>query len=148
MDRLVLAFAALAVLVTVLRTTSEHMTNEELMDTLKTFGEKGSTKKKSKTASDTNELALYGPKGVPSPPPPKPAPTPTGKPTGNVSQYPEVYGPDIVLTPGKKPSKNGTQESDKVSDSTYEFNPDLKNAFPTETNEPQPYLNDFSKIQR
>lgn len=146
MERLLLGLIVLAILVTALQTTTEHMTNKDLMDTLKTFGEHGTSSKKNKTPGDTNELPVYGPKGVPSPPPPKPTPSSGGK-SGDGSQYPEIYGPDIVLTPGKH-SKNGKHESDTVTDSTYEFNPDLKNAFPTETNEPQPYLNDFSKIQR
>lgn len=144
MERLLLGLFVLSILVTVLRTSSEHMTNKDLMDTLKTFGNHGTSSKK-KTSAETNELPVYGPKGVPSPPAPKPS---SGKkPGSDGSQYPEIYGPDVILTPGK-PSKNGKHESDSVTDSTYEFNPDLKNAFPTETNEPQPYLNDFSKIQR
>lgn len=147
MERLLLGLLVLVILVTVLRSTSEHMTNKDLIDTLKTFGDNGSSSKKKKTPSQTNELPVYGPKGVPSPPAPKPTPSSGGKPGSDGSQYPEIYGPDVVLTPGK-PSKNGKHESDSVTDSTYEFNPDLKNAFPTETNEPQPYLNDFSKIQR
>lgn len=147
MERFLLGLAVLAILVTVLRTTSEHMTNKDLMDTLKTFGEHGTSSTKKKTSSETNELPLYGPKGVPSPPAPKPTPSSGGKSGAGSSQYPEVYGPDIVLTPGK-PHQNGKETSDSVTDPTYDFNPDLKNAFPTETNEPQPYLNDFSKIQR
>ena len=115
------------------------------MDTLKTFGEQGTTKKK--TSGTTNELPVYGPKGVESPAPPKPTPSSNGKSGTDGSQYPEIYGPDITLTPGR-PHQNGKHQSDVVTDSTYDFNPDLKNAFPTETNEPQPYLNDFSKIQR
>lgn len=146
MEKLLLGLLVLAILVTVLRTTNEYMTNKDLMDTLKTFGEHGTSSKK-KTSGETNELPVYGPKGVPSPPAPNPTPSSGGKSGSNGSEYPEIYGPDIILTPGK-PSKNGKETSDSVTDSTYNFNPDLKNAFPTETNEPQPYLNDFSKIQR
>lgn len=145
MERLLLGLACLVVVIMALQTTSEHMTNKDLMDTLKTFGEHGTTKK-SKTSGETNELPVYGPKGVVSPPAPKPTPSSSSNST-NGSQYPEIYGPDVTLTPGK-PRQNGKQQSDSVTDSTYDFNPDLKNAFPTETNEPQPYLNDFSKIQR
>lgn len=122
--------------------TTEHMTNEDLVSTLKTFGEKGTKPAKKKVTGQKDEIEIYGPKGQPSPPEPKPAPS-SGK--GGTSEYPEIFGPDVILTPGKK-TKNGKHESDKVEDETYDFNPDLKNAFPT-SSEPQPFLGDFSKIQ-
>ena len=123
--------------------STEHMTNDDLVSTLKTFGEKGTKTTKKKVSGQQDELEIYGPKGVPSPPEPKPAP-PNSKDT--TSEYPEIFGPDVILTPGKK-SKNGKHESDNVEDQTYDFNPDLKNAFPTTGSEPQPFLGDFSKIQ-
>ena len=122
--------------------STEHMTNEDLVSTLKTFGKKGSKSTQKKVTGQQDELQIYGPKGVPSPSEPKPAPA-SGK--AGSSEYPEIYGPDVILTPGKK-TKNGKHESDKVEDQTYDFNPDLKNAFPT-SSEPQPFLGDFSKIQ-
>lgn len=132
----------LAAFVFLILWSTEHMTNEDLVSTLKTFGEKGSKPAKKKVSGQKDELEIYGPKGVPSPPEPKPAPS-SGK--GGSSEYPEIYGPDVVLTPGKK-VKNGKHESDKVEDQTYDFNPDLQHAFPT-SSEPQPFLGDFSKIQ-
>lgn len=132
----------LAALIFMLVWSREHMTNEDLISTLKTFGETGTKTTKKKVSGQKDELEIYGPKGVPSPPEPKPAPSSNKSET---SEYPEIFGPDVILTPGKK-SKNGKHESDKVEDQTYDFNPDLKNAFPT-SSEPQPFLGDFSKIQ-
>lgn len=61
------------------------------------------------------------------------------------AKYPEIYGPDLVMPPGKKPFEKPTEETG--DDSYFGINPDLKAAFPTD-GPPQPYLADFSKIQR
>lgn len=61
------------------------------------------------------------------------------------SKYPEIYGPDLVMPPGTKPFEKPAEET--ADDSYFGINPDLKKAFPTE-GAPQPYLADFSKIQR
>jgi hypothetical protein len=121
----------------------EKMTNEDLLATLKTFGEKG-TKPKSK---DSNEAPIYGPK-APKMADPTPAPSSNGKGDGT-NTYPDIYGPEITPVPGqkKKTCKPGQHKSDCADDKTYQFNPDFKNAFPTEENEPQPFLTDFSKFQ-
>lgn len=141
---IVVGFFLLAVLLFFLSSSTEHMTNEDLVSTLKTFGEKGTKPQKKKVSGQKDELPIYGPKGEPSPPQPEPEPTPSsGK--GTSSVYPEIYGPDVIMTPGKK-VQNGKHESDKVEDQTYDFNPDLQHAFPT-SSEPQPFLGDFSKIQ-
>jgi len=120
----------------------EHMTNEDLLSALKTFGEK--TPSKPKNRNTENELPIYGPEAS-APAEPTPAP-PSGNSHGDSSLYPQIYGPDIVATPGKK-QKNGKHESDNTEDSNYDFNPDLKHAFPT-SGPPQPFLADFSKFQR
>jgi len=142
MNYIILGLLILATLVVVLRPMTEHMTNDDLMSTLKTFGEQGTKPKKKKQTSEKDKLPIYGPSGVLAPPPPKPAPSSKGK---DGSQYPEIYGPDVVLTPGKK-SSNGKHESDNTEDDTYDYNPDLQKAFPVE-GPPQPFLGDFSKIQ-
>lgn len=61
------------------------------------------------------------------------------------ANYPEIYGPDLVMPPGTKPFEKTSDES--ADDSYFGINPDLKKAFPTD-GAPQPYLTDFSKIQR
>jgi len=69
--------------------------------------------------------------------------------------YPQIYGPDVVATPGTntigsgssgKGTTSGLVSSDQVDQPTYEFNPDLKNAFPYD-GPPQPFLTNFKKIQ-
>jgi hypothetical protein len=69
--------------------------------------------------------------------------------------YPQIYGPDVVSTPGTntigsgssgKGTTSGLVSSDQVDQPTYEFNPDLKNAFPYD-GPPQPFLTNFKKIQ-
>lgn len=120
----------------------ESMTNKDLLDTLKTFGDHGTPPKKKE---DPDYAPIYGPKTT-SVADPKPShQTKKGKGT-DASSYPDIFGPDMNITPGKK-CKSGTHESDATCDSTYEFNPDLKKAFPSAEGDPQPFLTDFSKLQ-
>jgi hypothetical protein len=122
----------------------EHMTNEDLLSTLKTFGDKAPPKKKANPA-DTNEIPIYGPR-APQVTPADPSKTKLSPTVSGV--YPDIYGPEITAAPGTKPGTkpNSKHESDKVDDKTYEFNPDLQKAFPTD-GPPQPFLTDFAKIQ-
>lgn len=111
---------------------TERMTNKAVA---KTHGEQA-----------PSELPLYGPNATA--PPPEPSGTsPSSKGSGSSGgTYPMIYGPDAILAPGTKPP-SGKTSSDDTSDPTYEFNPDLKKAFPTE-GPPQPFLTDFSKFQK
>jgi hypothetical protein len=143
----------------------EHMTNEQLIDTLKTFGEQGTSSSSSKTSGQSSQ-AIYGPSA--SPPP---VPTNTGAGGGKTvaGPYPQIFGPDVTNAPGTKPgsgsalggsdlsgggvganggSANGFVYSDQPGPQgqTHEFNPDLAKAFPVD-GPPQPFLTDFSKIQ-
>lgn len=126
----------------------EHMTNEDLLSTLKTFGDKAPPKKKANPA-DVDHVPIYGPR-APQVVPADPSKTNLAPTVAGV--YPDIYGPEITAAPGTKPgSKPGSNPSskhtsDEVEDKTYEFNPDLQKAFPTE-GPPQPFLTDFSKIQ-
>lgn len=142
MDAIIWGIVLLCIAVLFLYGTREHMTNADLLSTLKTFGEQ--TPPKAKNRNTQNELPMYGPEAS-APAEPTPAP-PSGNPHGDSSLYPQIYGPDIVATPGKKP-KNGKTQSDNTEDSNYDFNPDLQRAFPT-NGPPQPFLGDFSKFQR
>lgn len=74
MNYIILGLLALAVLIAVLRPMTEHMTNEDLMTALKTFGEEGTKPKKKKQSSEKDQLPIYGPMGIMSPPAPKPTP--------------------------------------------------------------------------
>ena len=120
----------------------EHMTNSDLLSTLKTFGEKG-TKKQKKDPSKDNELPIMGPKAEIDPADKKKKEASKG--TNLSGTYPDIYGPDVPKIPGTKQTA-GKTVSDEPNDETYEFNPDLKNAFPVE-GPPQPFLTDFSKFQ-
>ena len=142
MEYLWLAIVFLALAIIVLYKPREGMTNKDLLSTLNKF----STTSKPKLTP--NEEPIYGPK-VPEVEEPAPAP-PAGNNGDGTSVYPDIYGPEITPVPGKKKAKHGKKgkhESDNVEDDTYEFNPDFKNAFPTDDNEPQPFLTDFSKFQ-
>ena len=113
-------------------TTTEHMTNKDLISTLKTFGDKGTPPSKKKTPI---EAPIYGPR---APPVEHPTPSKPGKiPSGGV--YPDIYGPEYQGLPGTKPIQSNT------TDDVYTFNPDLQKAFPTD-GEPKPFLTDFSKF--
>ncbi len=119
------------------------MTNKDLLATLNTFGKAGTKQKK----MEPNEEPIYGPKTTKVEEPVPSNSGGTGDDTNSV--YPDIYGPEVVQIPGqkKKKSSTGKHESDAASDETYEFNPDYKNAFPTDENEPQPFLTDYSKFQ-
>ena len=118
------------------------MTNDDLLDTLKTFGHKG-TKSKSK---DVHQEALYGPKTTKIE---EPKPSASGKKPGedDTNVYPDIYGPEITPVPGSKSCKKGKHTSDCVDDEAYQFNPDFDKAFPRADGEPQPFLTDFSSFQ-
>ena len=119
----------------VIATTTEHMTNKDLISTLKTFGDKGTPSSKKKTSPI--EAPIYGPRA-----PAVQHSTPSKKP-GNIPSagvYPDIFGPEYQGLPGSKSTKSNT------TDDVYTFNPDLQKAFPTD-GEPQPFLTDFSKFQ-
>ena len=147
MEYLWLAIIFLALAIVGLYNPKEGMTNKDLLSTLNKFS------KNSKTKLTPNEEPIYGPK---VPEMEEPAPASSGKNGNDTNVYPDIYGPEITPVPGKKKGKHsddkkkgkpGKHESDNVEDDTYEFNPDFKNAFPMEDNEPQPFLTDFSKFQ-
>ena len=140
---ILLIVVALAIVI-LYHPSRESMTNNDLMDTLKTFGEKG---KKSKS-KDVHEESIYGPKTSKIE---EPKPT-AGKGGGkheedDTNVYPDIYGPEITPIPGSKVSKKGKHESDNTTDDAYQFNPNFAKAFPREDGEPQPFLTDFSKFQ-
>jgi hypothetical protein len=116
----------------------DHMTNKDLLSTLNAFS-------KSSKKTTPNEEPIYGPK---VPEVEEPIPASSGNSNNSTNMYPDIYGPEITPVPGKKKhKKDGKHTSNNVDDETYEFNPDMKNAFPTDENEPQPFLTDFSKFQ-
>jgi len=146
----ILILLVLAILVIVFH-KQEHMTNKDLLETLSKFG-KANTKSKG-----TYEEPIYGPKTTKA----EPVPAPTTKPgSEDTNVYPDIYGPEITPVPGKKTKKSskpsdahvkpgtGIQASDDNDDETYAFNPDFQDSFPTDENEPQPFLTDFSKFQK
>lgn len=139
---MLLLVAAFLLLFLMSMTTYEHMTNKDLMSALQKYG----TDDKKKTSKDQSptQAPIYGPKVAPVE---HPTPTkPSSKSNADSSVYPDIYGPEVVATPGEK-VKHAKQESDRVDDETYDYNPDLQKAFPT-SGPPQPFLADFSKFQR
>jgi len=152
----ILILLVLAILVIVFH-KQEHMTNKDLLETLSKFG-------KADNKSKTFEEPIYGPKTTKAEPAPAPSAAKPGSDDTNV--YPDIYGPEITPVPGKKTKKSskpgdthaksgkgstagtGVQASDDNDDETYAFNPDFQDSFPTDENEPQPFLTDFSKFQK
>jgi hypothetical protein len=125
----------------ILSRSQEHMTNADLISTLKTFGTKKETPPKSSTTP--TEAPIFGPKTSKLE-----HPKPTNKPNSanGSGVYPDIYGPEYVGVPGST-KKGGKHESDgDRDDDAYQFNPDLQKAFPT-NGPPQPFLTDFSKFQ-
>jgi hypothetical protein len=129
----------------------ERMTNKDLISALQKFGDQsGDSSKKSDTLQ---EAPIYGPKAA-APSAPFPAPSKKSNSDGTSSDYPEIYGPDVAMTPGtgstctKDPPGTHASDSATSEDCTYQYNPDLKKAFPTDGKAPQPFLTDFSKFSR
>ncbi len=140
---MLLLIAAFLVLFLVSMTTYEHMTNKDVMSAIKKYGTED-TAKKSKEKGPS-EAPIYGPKAEPPAEEPSPT-TSSAKTKSDTGVYPEIYGPDVVAAPGEK-VKHAKHESDRVDDETYDYNPDLQNAFPT-SGPPQPFLTDFSRFQK
>lgn len=136
---ILLGLVALAIVV-FFRSTRESMTNKHLTDTLKTFGEKGTKTK------DVHQEAIYGPKTT-KVEEPKPTAGKSKHGEDDTNVYPDIYGPEITPIPGGKVCKKGSHESDCTDNEAYQFNPDFDKAFPRESNEPQPFLTDFSQFQ-
>ena len=159
----------LAVLVILFYRPRENMTNDQLINTLKTFGETGSSSSSSNNTQPSVK-PIYGPSANPPP-----FPTNTGAGGGKTvaGPYPQIFGPDVTNAPGTMSgsvlgsggvggggggvggvganggSANGYVYSDQPGpqDRSHEFNPDLAKAFPVD-GPPQPFLTDFSKIQQ
>ena len=143
-DMLLLVIGALAILaIVVTYRHTEYMTNKDLVSALQTHGTPDP--KKNKKKDEPSEMEIYGPK-APKVVPSEPAGTKNGGDSSGV--YPDIYGPDIVKAPGTSKQKTapGKHASDEVDDETYDFNPDLKKAFPTD-GEPQPFLTDFAPFK-
>lgn len=138
------------------------MTNDQLIDTLKTFGEQGTSSSSSSSSLGTTTKPIYGPSANPPPIPTNTGGSGSGKTVGG--PYPQIFGPDVTNAPGTisgsgsvksgNPVAPGQVASDKAlavgsqgpADQFHEFNPDLAKAFPVD-GPPQPFLTDFSKIQ-
>lgn len=131
------------------------MTNKDLLETLSKFG------KADNKSKGTYEEPIYGPKTTKAEP--APASSANSGSDDGTNVYPDIYGPEITPVPGKKTKKSskpgdaptgvaktpaGVQASDDNDDETYAFNPDFQDSFPTDENEPQPFLTDFSKFQK
>lgn len=121
----------------------EHMTNKDVISMMQSYGTKDEDDKKKKD-DKPSEAPIMGPKSGGMGPAPTTQPSKDSKSTGS---YPEIYGPDAPMEPGKQCSTSGKHESDNVEDCTYDYNPDLQKAFPVD-GPPQPFLNDFSPFQK
>lgn len=139
MDVILIILAILAILVATMY-RQEHMTNKDLVSALQTHGTQEPEKKKSDTPT---QAPIYGPKADK---PPAPTKTDGTSKNGGSGVYPEIYGPEYQGVPGMKQTSS-KHSSDDTSDDTYDYNPDLQKAFPTE-GPPQPFLTDFSRFQK
>ena len=111
------------------------MSNSDVLTALKQYGVDTNDNKKKQ---DKKTESIYGPKGIMSE---EPEPNLSAK--GNPKAiYPQIYGPDIPLVPGKKVQ---TQDGE---DDGNDYNIDLAKAFPRADGPPQPFLTDFASFQR
>lgn len=152
---LILVVAVLFILFYSAPSQRENMSNDKLLSTLKTFGEQGT-----KDPNLSKDVPIMGPVApAVDPADSLKAASKTSGTTG--AAYPKVFGPDVALTPGQTsgqtsgkasaaaaqtPGSGYTLSDVQSKDPNFEFNPDLKKAFPY-SGPPQPFLTDFSKIQ-
>ncbi len=145
MEVLIILLAIVAILIAT-SYKREHMTNDDVMKALQKYGTADEPKKK-KDSNIESKQTIYGPHA--KQPPAEPSPTShSGSKDRNqhTGSYPQIYGPDIPMIPGKRPSRP-KHESDKTDEETFDYNPDLQKAFPQE-GPPQPFLTDFAPFQR
>jgi hypothetical protein len=113
----------------------EHMSNSDVLTALKQYGVDTND---NKTSNSNKADLIYGPKGVLSD---EPAPNLDEK-SNAKAIYPNIYGPDVPLVPGKKVETQDGEGND------YDYNIDLAKAFPKADGPPQPFLTNFSSFQR
>lgn len=145
MELLWFLVAILAIILATYYRRRESMTNADVQSAMQDYGDT-SGKHQKHTSGEVGEFPIYGPKI--KHPPVKPSGDDDGNSKNkkrNTGIYPDIYGPDVPMTPGKRPH-DGKHHSDDTSDDTYQFNPDYQKAFPTD-GPPQPYLTNFSKFQ-
>jgi hypothetical protein len=116
--------------------SSEHMSNKELLNTLE----------QNRSSKEPSQAKIYGPKATKL--------SDSEKKKKDVEEevdddtrpkYPDIYGPDVPMLPGTS-SQKLIFSDDPIKSETYDYNPDLKNAFPVE-GPPQPYLADFAPFK-
>ena len=80
----------------------EHLTNDQLISTLKTFGEQGNSSSK---VGEPSVKPIYGPSANPPP-----LPTNGGGMNGKTvaGPYPQIFGPDVTNAPGTTRSIGGS----------------------------------------
>jgi hypothetical protein len=140
MNYLIILLLVIAIVITV-SWNREHMSNEDVITTLKTYGvDTNDNEKSKKKKNGPPSESIYGPKSTISKDP-QPNLTDSSK---NKGEYPHIYGPDVPLVPGKKVQ---TQDGG-TDDSEYDYNIDLAKAFPRAEGPPQPFLTNFSSFQR
>ena len=133
---LILLLLIIAVVITA-SWNREHMSNADVISTLKTYGVDTNDNEKSKKKTPASQT-IYGPPGEISPDAVEESSSSSSMPC----DYPLMYGPDVPLVPGVK-----VQSQDGEGDDS-DYNIDLAKAFPREPGPPQPFLTDFSSFQR
>ena len=137
---LVIAIILLVLLVSM--TSYEHMTNKDVISAMKNFGVDDTT---TSINSPNIKVPIYGPK-TDLPFATEPTPNDKKAEEDSLRRYPDIYGPDT--SPQLSYGRITVNEKIPCSgdDGSYDYNVNLKTAFPTE-GPPQPFLADFSSFQ-
>lgn len=109
----------------------ESMSNEDVLSELQKYGTDSTQTKETRVGLQS----IYGPKAGPIAKPK--VEDSENKSKNGTSKYPDIYGPDVAMTPGK---------GGVGSTSYFKINTDLEKIFPTD-GAPEPYLTDLSSIQ-
>jgi hypothetical protein len=125
---MIVILGILALLYLLYISSYEHMTTKDLLKK-EDFHKKQREKKEPEPEPET---AIKGPTISKKDKEDSNKPDPSDSGGGKSSVYPDIYGPDLLLTPGHKDSP------------VYDFSPTAE--FPAGPNEPSPFLGDFSKI--
>lgn len=114
------------------------MSNNDVLTALKQYGVDTEDNTKGEKKKKTPSEPIYGPKSELSD---EPQPDLSNS-KNSKAIYPNIYGPDVPLVPGKKvQTEDGGVEGN-------DYNIDLAKAFPRADGAPQPFLTDFSSFQR
>jgi hypothetical protein len=140
---IVVILSILAIVYLVFISHRDHMTNKDVK-AKQDFHDSKPSGWKPKHPVKVDGQAIYGPT-APKLDPHAPEPGSGGGGKNGSGVYPDIYGPESITAPGQGGTLPGQGEGgDSSNPPPYDYVPAAE--FPAGPLQPEPYLNDFSKI--